>query len=325
MRRNAATVADRLAHTVRVAQRVRAAAAAALVQQLQPAPCPPSPMQPLGSTGSGFAAVPVSARSGGGGGAHSLPRRRLPARSLGSTTTPLLLHSQSLLRQALQSVPTRQLPTEVLLQVVLHLLVATLWGRSGVDLDVLALQLERNLRRLRALLAELPYAQHLRATGGSSKELAEKRHRLRQAQRRVRVRAPSPAAPATTATTAASGRAPRTLGGRWGGGSSFPATPLALREGSMEAVGFSRLGASPPTPSVPAVPAVHDIQLLQTLELHECLATLPLLQPHAGTAVHAIDSKLLLHGVCNEFADVLFIGSVAERKGAQHRTNVSAL
>lgn len=111
--------------------------------------------------------------------------------------------------------------------------------------------------------------------------------------------------------------------GRWGG--SLPASPVTLRESSLEAAECSRYSTAVLTAGSPAIPAVHDIQLLQTLELHERLATLPLLQPHAGTAVHAIETKLLLHGVCNEFADVLFIGSAVERKGAQHRTNVVAL
>jgi hypothetical protein len=214
----------------------------------------------------------------------------------------------------------RCLPVEVLLQYVLHHLIALSWGRRGVEVDTLVRLLERNLRRLPPLLANLQYVQQLRNAGFTSESAAAAVAALR--------------CPAVGAMSTASGVD--------GTAVASPASSTVLT-----AV-HTRLAASPisvslvarPSPSnltdapdeasdtspysggsraaVAMVVTESEVQLLQAYEVLERLSLIEVLTPFATWPVRTVPTRLLLHTVVNEFCDVLYVDSSTRDVEADH-------
>ncbi|KAG5510545.1 hypothetical protein JKF63_06842 [Porcisia hertigi] len=203
------------------------------------------------------------------------------------------------------------LPVEVLLQYVLHHLVALTWGKRGIEVDTLVHLLERSLRRLPPLLANLPYIMQLRSAGYTSD---------------------SAAAAAAAAATAASNALSNTAGGegtaavssvfttlntRLAASSvalSVPMIDAALRESpdhtsSSGTETSPHSGASHAAITFPVTEA--EVQLLQAYELLDRLSLMKLLSTYATWPVRTVPTRLLLHTVVNEFSDILYVGNSA--------------
>lgn len=192
----------------------------------------------------------------------------------------------------------RYVPAEVLIQFVLHHLIVFTWGCRGVEVEALVRRLERNLRRLRPFLANLPYVLQLRGAGCTSETtvaVAGGAGTIRDMMGDAGGAAVSSAFTAVhtkTATPATAGSTSLlhdTTGSCNSDATANPAPPAAVPA-----------GAPPLSPS--------DLQLLQTYEIFEQLSLLDVLTKYAAYPIRPVPTRLLLHCVVNEFSDILFCG-----------------
>ncbi|KPA77527.1 hypothetical protein ABB37_06907 [Leptomonas pyrrhocoris] len=224
----------------------------------------------------------------------------------------------------------RSLPVEVLLQYILHHLIALSWGRRGVEVDTLVRLLERNLRRLPPLLANLQYVRQLRNAGFTSESAA-----VAVAALHV------PAAAAATTAAATTNTASPDVTAAAAPASSSPSAVFTTVHTRLAAASFSVGGGSRPSPSAltdtaeeaasdtspysgcsraaTAMPVSEsEVQLLQAYEVLEKLSLMELLAPYATWPVRTVPTRLLLHTVVNEFSDVLYVDGAERDEEADH-------
>ena len=211
----------------------------------------------------------------------------------------------------------RSLPVEVLLQYVLHHLIALSWGRRGVEVDTLVRLLERNLRRLPPLLANLQYVHQLRNAGFTSVSAAAAVAALRAPAVASGGGAEGPAAVATSPSSAVFttvhtrlAASPSSVSGGNPSPPYLPDTPENTSDTSPYSGGSRTATAIPVTES--------EVQLLQAYEVLEKLSLMELLSSYAMWPVHAVPTRLLLHTVVNEFCDVLYVDSSERDEEVDH-------
>ncbi|KAG5484579.1 hypothetical protein CUR178_07170 [Leishmania enriettii] len=210
----------------------------------------------------------------------------------------------------------RSLPVEVLLQYVLHHMIALTWGKRGLEVDTLMRLLERNLRRLPPLLANLPYILQLRSAGYTSASAAAVVEAT-SASNTAASGAGGEATPiASSVFTAVHTRlAPSAFC------TSLPVLDTALHGSSQGtspdgSTTSSHSSISHAATGAPVTEA--EVQLLQAYEVLDQLSLIKLLSAYATWPVRTVPTRLLLHTVVNEFSDVLYVDS-SERDGdAEH-------
>ncbi|CAG9569654.1 conserved hypothetical protein [Leishmania major strain Friedlin] len=206
----------------------------------------------------------------------------------------------------------RSLPVEVLLQYVLHHVIALSWGTRGLEVDTLVRLLERNLRRLPPLLANLPYIMQLRSAGYTSA--------LAAAASASRTTATSAAGEATAVVSSVF----TTVHTRLAAPSLPSSVPVhdAAAQGSFQGTSPDRSVTSPysgmshAATSAPITEA--EVQLLQAYEVLDQLSLMKLLSAYATWPVRTVPTRLLLHTVVNEFSDVLYVDSSERNGDAEH-------
>ncbi|KPI83151.1 hypothetical protein ABL78_7829 [Leptomonas seymouri] len=201
----------------------------------------------------------------------------------------------------------RSLPVEVLLQYVLHHLIALTWGRRGVEVDTLVRLLERNLRRLPPLLANLQYVNQLRSAGFTSESAA-----AAAAVNAVSVDGAAAAAPSSTVFTTVHTRLAASSSSMNGGPRPSPSALTDTPEDISDTSPYS--GGSRAATAVPITQS--EVQLLQAYEVLEKLSLMELLSSYATWSVRTVPTQLLLHAVVNEFCDVLYVDSSERDEGA---------
>ncbi|GET86292.1 hypothetical protein, conserved [Leishmania tarentolae] len=245
-----------------------------------------TPAQTVSATDTSAQRQPQAQQSNRTNSAHTDPRT--PSFT-GASTATLLVGVGGLLGTE------RFLPAEVLLQYVLHHIIALSWGTRGLEVDTLVRLLERNLRRLPSLLANLPYIMQLRSAGYTS----------------------ALAAAASSSNTAA----------RSGGGETtavvsstfttvhtrLAAPPSSQGTSPDRSVTSPHSGISHAAISAPPVTEA-EVQLLQAYEVLDQLSLMKPLSAYATWQVRTVPTRLLLHAVVNEFSDVLYVNS-SERDG----------
>ncbi|TPP41902.1 hypothetical protein CGC21_18345 [Leishmania donovani] len=205
----------------------------------------------------------------------------------------------------------RSLPVEVLLQYVLHHVIALSWGTRGLEVDTLVRLLERNLRRLPPLLANLPYIMQLRSAGYTSA--------LAAAASASHTTASSAVGEATAAVSSAF----TTVHTRLAAPSLSSSVPVhdAAPQGSFQGTSPDRSVTSPysgmshAATSAPITEA--EVQLLQAYEVLDQLSLMKLLSTYATWPVRTVPTRLLLHTVVNEFSDVLYVNSSGRNGDAE--------
>ncbi|TPP42892.1 hypothetical protein CGC20_8285 [Leishmania donovani] len=205
----------------------------------------------------------------------------------------------------------RSLPVEVLLQYVLHHVIALSWGTRGLEVDTLVRLLERNLRRLPPLLANLPYIMQLRSAGYTSA--------LAVAASASHTTVSSAVGEATAAVSSAF----TTVHTRLAAPSLSSSVPVhdAAPQGSFQGTSPDRSVTSPysgmshAATSAPITEA--EVQLLQAYEVLDQLSLMKLLSTYATWPVRTVPTRLLLHTVVNEFSDVLYVNSSGRNGDAE--------
>ncbi|KAG5486025.1 hypothetical protein LSCM4_06731 [Leishmania orientalis] len=210
----------------------------------------------------------------------------------------------------------RSLPVEVLLQYVLHHMIALTWGKRGLEVDTLVRLLERNLRRLPPLLANLPYILQLRSAGYTS-ALAAAVVEAASASNTTASGAGGEATPiASSVFTAVHTRLAASAFC-----TSLPVLDTALHGSSQGtspdgSTTSSHSGISHAATGAPVTEA--EVQLLQAYEVLDQLSLMKLLSAYATWPVRTVPTRLLLHTVVNEFSDVLYVDSSARDGDAEH-------
>nr|CAJ2468002.1 unnamed protein product [Leishmania braziliensis] len=196
----------------------------------------------------------------------------------------------------------RSLPVEVLLQYMLHHVIALTWGKRGLEVDTLVRLLEHNLRRLPPLLANLPYILQLRSAGyTSASAVAASASDTTRNEAGAETTAVLSSVFTTVHTRIA---APQP--------SSAPTFEATLQR-SSHCTSPDRFMTSPYSAISHAAASARvteaERELLQTYEVLDQLSLMRLLSAYATWPVRTVPTLLLLHTVVNEFSDVLYVDS----------------